>query len=100
MRWVHFYGPLLKKMWKKKHKSRHQSWRMDETYLKIKGTWYYLYRAIDSYRVTLDFSLRKRRDFCSSYQFIKRLINNYGTPNCLVTDKYGATLKAIRQSWH
>lgn len=97
MRWVHFYNYLLQILWKKKHKSGNKSWRMDETHLKIKGIWHYLYRAIDSDGLTLDFSLRKGYDFQSSYPFLERLINNYGQPYYLVTDKYGATLKAVRQ---
>lgn len=97
MRWVHHYGPLFKLLWHKQRKSNSQSWRVDETYIKVKGRWCYFYRAIDSHGLTLDFELRKYRDYQSSYHFLKRLLTTYGRSNCLVTDQYGATLKAIKQ---
>ncbi|MBZ2202276.1 MAG: IS6 family transposase [Liquorilactobacillus hordei] len=97
MRWVHHYGPIFKWLWRKHQHAASQSWRMDETYLKIKGRWYYFYRAIDSHGLTLDFELRQHRDYLSAYHFLKRLLTTYGRPNCLVTDQYGGTLKAIKQ---
>src|SRR5574340_1598835 len=47
-RWVQEYGKLLYQIWKKKNKKSFYSWKMDETYIKIKGKWHYLYRAIDA----------------------------------------------------
>ena len=47
MRWVHEYGNLIYQIWKKKNKSAHFAWHFDETYIKVKGEWCYLYRAID-----------------------------------------------------
>lgn len=97
MRWVHDYGPLFKLLWRKQRCSHSQSWRVDETYIKIKGHWCYFYRAIDSHGLTLDCELRKRRDYQSAYHFLKRLLTTYGRPNCPVTDQYGGTLKVIKQ---
>lgn len=97
MRWVHHYGPLFKLLWRKQRCSHSQSWRVDETYIRIKGRWCYFYRAIDSHGLTLDFELRKHRDYQSAYHFLKRLLTTYGRPSCLVTDQYGGTLKAIKQ---
>ena len=97
MRWVHHYGPLFKLLWRKQRDTHSQSWRVDETYIKIKGRWYYFYRAIDSHGLTLDFELRKHRDYQSAYHFLKRLLTTYGRPDCLVTDQYAGTLKAIKQ---
>ncbi|EPD0653753.1 DDE-type integrase/transposase/recombinase, partial [Listeria monocytogenes] len=48
------------------------SWKMDETYIKIKGRWHYLYRAIDADGLTLDIWLRKKRDTQAAYAFLKR----------------------------
>ena len=67
MRWVQHYSPIMRALW-----------RMDETYIKIKGQWNYLYRAIDDQGLTLDFQLRKKRDFNSAYRFLKRLLKTYG----------------------
>ncbi|MCY1620915.1 IS6 family transposase, partial [Staphylococcus pettenkoferi] len=46
-RWVQEYAPILYRIWKKKHKKAYYKWCIDETYIKIKGKWSYLYRAID-----------------------------------------------------
>ena len=97
MRWVHHYGPLFKLLWRKQRDTHSQSWRVDETYIKIKARWHYFYRAIDSHGLTLDFELRKHRDYQSAYHFLKRLLTTYGRPDCLVTDQYAGTLKAIKQ---
>ncbi|MGL9860066.1 transposase [Enterococcus sp. DIV0564] len=61
-RWVQEYGKRLYQTWKKKNKQSFYSWKMDETYIKIKGKWHYLYRAIDAGGSTLDIWLRKKRD--------------------------------------
>ncbi|GAB5815425.1 hypothetical protein JMUB7533_26500 [Staphylococcus aureus] len=47
-RWVQEYAPILYQIWKQKHKKAYYKWRVDETYIKIKGKWCYLYRAIDA----------------------------------------------------
>ena len=61
-RWVQEYGKLLYQILKKKKKKSFYSWKMDETYIKIKGKWHYLYRAIDADGLTLDIWLRKKPD--------------------------------------
>lgn len=60
---------------------------MDETYIKVKGKWHYLYRAIDSSGMTLDIWLRKNRDSQAAYALFKRLLIQFGEPKSLVTDK-------------
>ncbi|CRH18981.1 IS6 family transposase [Carnobacterium maltaromaticum] len=97
MRWVHQYGNLLFVIWKKKNKPTSTSWRMDETYIKIKRKQHYLYRAIDSHGNTLDMCLRKHRDTNAAYAFMKRLIRRYGEPRALVTDKCAATIAAVNK---
>ena len=53
-RWVKEYSKVLYYLWKKKNRQSFYSWKMDETYIKIKGRWHYLYRAIDADGLTLD----------------------------------------------
>ena len=60
-RWVQEYSKILYHLWKKKNKQSFYSWKMDETYIKIKGRWHYLYQAIDADGLTLDIWLRKKR---------------------------------------
>ncbi|MGH0804051.1 IS6 family transposase [Bacillus cereus] len=87
MRWVHEYGNLIYQIWKKKNKSAHHAWHLDETYIKVKGEWCYLYRAIGSEGHTLDFQLRKTRNHQAAYFFMKRLVKQFGEPSVLTTDK-------------
>ena len=68
-RWVQEYSKVLYYLWKKKNRQSFYSWKMDETYIKIKGRWHYLYRAIDADGLTLDIWLRKKRDTQAAYAF-------------------------------
>lgn len=86
-RWVQEYSKILYHFWKKKNKQSFYSWKMDETYIKIKGRWHYLYRAIDADGLTLDIWLRKKRDTQAAYAFLKRLHKQFGQPRVIVTDK-------------
>ncbi|WP_081631307.1 MULTISPECIES: IS6 family transposase [Bacillus] len=97
MRWVHEYGNLIYQIWKKKNKSAHHAWHLDETYIKVKGAWCYLYHAIDSDGHTLDFQLRKTRNHQAAYSFMKRLVKQFGEPSVLTTDKAPALLCAFKK---
>ncbi|MHA2896367.1 IS6 family transposase [Bacillus cereus] len=97
MRWVHEYGNLIYQIWKKRNKSIHHAWHLDETYIKVKGEWCYLYRAIDSAGHTLDFQLRKTRNHQAAYSFMKRLVKQFGEPSVLTTDKAPALLCAFKK---
>lgn len=76
-RWVQEYSQSIYCLWKKINKSVGDSWRIDETYMKVKVKWHYLYRAIDSSGLTLDIWLRKNRDKQAAYAFFKRLIKHF-----------------------
>ncbi|EJR94499.1 hypothetical protein IKM_05549 [Bacillus mycoides] len=97
MRWVHQYGNLIYQIWKKKNKSAHFAWHLDETYIKVKAEWCYLYRAIDQEGYTLDVQLRKTRDHQAAYMFMKRLVKAFGEPTVLTTDKAPALLCAFKK---
>jgi transposase-like protein len=62
LRWVQQYSPEFEKRWKRYARSVGGSWRMDETYIRIKGEWMYLYRAVDKAGKTVDFYLSRKRD--------------------------------------
>ncbi|MGH1232874.1 IS6 family transposase [Bacillus toyonensis] len=100
MRWVHEYGNLIYQIWKKKNKTTQLSWHLDETYIKVKGEWRYLYRAIDRAGYTLDIQLRKTRDYQAAYMFMKRLVKAFGEPTVLTTDKASALLCAFKKLKH
>ena len=78
-----------------KNKQAYYKWHIDETYIKIKGQWNYLYRAIDADGHTLDISLRKKRDNHSAYTFIKRLIKQFGKPQMIITNQAPSTKVAM-----
>ncbi|AOM14293.1 hypothetical protein BTI247_59630 (plasmid) [Bacillus thuringiensis Bt18247] len=59
MRWVYQYGPKLDKRIQRYLKQTNDSWRVDETYIKVKGQWMYLYRAVDSEGNIINFYLSK-----------------------------------------
>ncbi|BFG90905.1 IS6 family transposase [Enterococcus faecalis] len=96
-RWVQEYSQIIYCFWKKRNKSVGDSWRMDETYIKVKGQWRYLYRTIDSSGLTLDIWLRKNRDSQAAYAFFKRLIKQFGEPRVIVTDKAPSLSCAFKQ---
>ena len=97
MRWVHEYGNLIYQIWKKKNKTSQSSWHLDETYIKVKGEWRYLYRAIDGDGHTLDIQLRRTRDHQAAYMFMKRIVKDFGEPTVLTTDKAPALLCAFKK---
>ena len=90
-RWVVRYSPLLEDEFRKKHKrSVGTSWRMDETYIKVKGVWCYLYRAVDKGGDTIDFMLSKKRDTAAAEAFFRKAIQSSGVPQKVNIDKSGA----------
>jgi len=98
-RWVIHYSPLLENKFRKNYKRKvGSSWRMDETYIKIKGVWHYLYRAVDKQGETVDFMLSAKRDEASAKTFFEKAIGSNGLPEKVNIDKSGsnnAGLKAI-----
>ena len=62
MRWVHQYSPEIEKKIRRHLRPTNNSWRVDETYIKVKGKWKYFYRAIDSNGDTIDFMLSAKRN--------------------------------------
>lgn len=97
MRWVHQYAVELEKRVKPKLKNTDNSWRLDETYLKIKGVWKYLYRAVDKFGNTLDWMLSSTRNKQSAKKFFKKLLGNKHctTPRVIGVDKNPAYLPAF-----
>ena len=94
-RWVVKCSPDIAKAAQMRKQPTAGSWRMDETYNKVKGKWTYLYRAVDKYGKTLDFMLLKRRDKAAARRFFKRAIKANGIPQRIVIDKSGANLASL-----
>ena len=75
-RWFHEYGTMLAKRIKPHLKLTGGSWKLDETYVKVKGVWHYLYRAIDKSGQTLDWMLSRKRNKKAAIKFFKKLLAN------------------------
>jgi putative transposase len=95
-RWVVKFAPLLAAQAQAKKRPTAPSWRMDETYIKVRGKWTYLYRAVDRDGQTLDFLLSERRDLAAARRFFKRAIGTNGVPDRVVIDKSGANLAGLQ----
>jgi putative transposase len=89
-RWVIKDSSSLALAAKKNKRAVATSWRMDETYIQVKGQWIYLYRAVDKFGDTVDFMLSEKRDEAAATAFFKQAIDNNGFPKKVVMDKSGA----------
>ncbi|MGF9815405.1 IS6 family transposase [Bacillus toyonensis] len=99
MRWVYQYGPKLNERIRKHLKSTNDSWRVDETYIKIKGEKMYLYRAMDSEGNTIDFYLSSKRDAKAAKYFLKKALASChaANPRTITVDGDKAYPVAIRE---
>jgi transposase, IS6 family len=98
-RWVQRYAPELEKRCRPHLKATTDSWRVDETYVKIKGVWMYLYRAVDSERNTLEFHLSATRDAQAAKRFFAKALraSHTVTPRVITVDKNAAYPKALKE---
>ena len=96
-RWAIRFLPLLEKIFRKRKRQVGGSWRMDEAYIKVKGVWKYLYRAVDKEGKTIDFLLTAKRDKAAAMRFFEKAIHDNGTPEKVSMDKSGANKSAIDQ---
>jgi len=96
-RWVIKHTPLLVTEFRKKKKAAGTSWRMDETYIKVKGIWHYLYRAVDKEGKTIDFLLTKKRDKKAAKRFLIKAINHNGFPEKITIDGSASNKAAIEE---
>ncbi len=94
-RWVAKYSPIIADRARRQKAAVDRSWRMDETYIKVKGEWTYLYRAVDKFGKTLDFMLSKRRNKPAATKFFARALEVNGLPRKIVIDKSGANTAGI-----
>ena len=100
-RWVLKYTPALDKTFRQRKRSVGTIWCMavgqplDETYIRVKGHWKYLYRAVDKVGNTVDFLLTAKRDRKAALRFLRKAIDQCGVPQKITIDKSGANTAAI-----
>src|ERR1700761_4692626 len=88
-RWAMKLLPVLEKTFRRHKRTVGKNWRMDETYIKVKGQWKYLYRAVDRDGKTVDFLLRARRDRHAAQCYFERSMIHNGAPEAVTIDKSG-----------
>ena len=94
-RWAIKLLPVLEKAFRRCKRPVGKSWRMDETYVKVRGEWRYLYRAVDKEGNTVDFLLRARRNKAAAQSYFEKSIQQNGVPETVTIDKSGANLAAL-----
>jgi transposase-like protein len=102
-RWIQAYAPELDKRLRPHLRRTTGSWRVDETYLRVKGRWRYLYRAVDSRGQTIDFRLSAKRDAAAARRFFRKALNQPHTvnPRRITVDKnatYPCATKMMKQA--
>ena len=98
-RWVQKYSPEIDKRSRPYLRPTNDSWRVDETYIKVKGKDKYLYRAVDSQGNTLEFLLTAKRDALAAKRFFRKTLKALHTspPRVITVDKNPAYPKAIKE---
>jgi len=95
-RWVVKYSPQLEQEFHRRKRPVSVSWRMDETYIRVKSEWKYLYRAVDKYGKTIDFVLTEKRDSKAALKFLEKAICRNGLPQKITIDGSDANAAAIK----
>ena len=96
-RWVLKYSPQLEEVFHHRKRPVGNSWRMDETYIRVKGKWCYLYRAVDKHSQTIDFLLTGQRDQEAALRFLTKAIRRHGVPEKITIDGSDANEAAIKR---
>lgn len=94
-RWAIRFLPLLERVFRKYKRPVGGSWRMDETYIRVKGVWKYLYRAVDKEGQTVDLLLTAKRDKAAAKRFFDKAMRDNDAPEKVTMDKSGANKAAI-----
>ena len=101
-RWVQRYGPELEERLRRHLKPTNKSWRVDETYVRVKGRWCYLYRAIDSTGATINFVLSGLRDAATANRLFRKALTDpsHPQPRVINTDQarlYGSAISGVKK---
>ncbi len=97
LRWVQHYTPEFQKRWNRFARPVGGSWRMDETYIRVKGEWMYLYRAVDKAGKTVDFYISCKRDVNAAKAFLRQAMKGQRVPTKITLDAYAASHRAVAE---
>lgn len=94
-RWVIHFAPVLLERFNRRKRSVGSKWHMDETYIKVRGQWMYLYRAIDNVGDTVEFWFSEHRDLPAAKRFMRKALGRHGRPDRIVIDGSRSNWEAI-----
>jgi transposase-like protein len=94
-RWTVRYAPMLLERFNQRKRLVSRKWHIDETYIKVRGRWMYLYRAIDSNGDTVEFWFSERRNLTAAKRFLGRALKRHGRPERIVIDGSQTNREAI-----
>jgi putative transposase len=94
-RWVVRYSPELLERFNRRKRAVSRKWHVDKTYLKVRGQWQYLYRAIDSNGDTVEFWFSERRNLTAAKRFLRKALKRHGRPGRIVIDGSQTNHEAI-----
>ena len=95
-RWVIKYATEIEKQFRRRKRSVGKSWRLDKTYIRVRGEWKYLYRAVDKEGQTIDFLLTPQRDRAAAEAFLHKAIRSHDRPEKITIDQSGSNTAAIK----
>jgi transposase-like protein len=95
-RWTAHYAPLLLEQFHRRKRAVTGKWHVDETYIKVRGRWMYLYRAIDSNGDTVEFWFSERRNLAAAKRFLRKALKRHGRPERIVIDCSQTNREAVR----
>jgi transposase-like protein len=94
-RWTIHYAPLLMERLNRRKRPVTGRWHVDETYIKVRGQWRYLYRAIDSHGDTVEFWFSEQRNLTAAKRFLCKALKRHGRPERIVIDGSQTNREAI-----
>jgi putative transposase len=94
-RWTIRYTPLLLEHFNRRKRPVTGKWHIDETYVRVRGQWRYLYRAIDSNGDTVEFCFSERRNLTAAKRFLRKALKRHGRPERIVIDGSQTNREAI-----
>jgi putative transposase len=94
-RWVVRYSPELLERFNRRKRAVTGKWHIDETYIKVRGRWTYLYRALDSNGDTVEFWFSERRNLAAAKRFLRKALKRHGRPERIVIDGSQTNREAI-----
>jgi putative transposase len=95
-RWALKMLPVLAAVFRRRKRPVGSSWRVDETYIKVRGQWKYLYRSVDALGQTVDFLLTAHRDLAAARRFFERAIDRHDVPEKITIDSVSRTRTKVR----